>query len=79
MKRVGMGWRSSWKNIIVTFPRSPMASHCRPWAKLEGAKEVLEGQAVRSDQHSFGGRAEKPSVLGLGWSFFPLPMSLMWN
>lgn len=78
MKRVGMGWRSNWKNIIVTFPRSPMVSHCRPWAKLEGAKEELEGQ----DQHSFVGRAEKagqeqPSALGLGWSFLPLPM--LWN
>lgn len=29
-----------------------------PWAKVEEAKE-LEGQAVRSDHHSFGGRAEK--------------------
>lgn len=55
-----------------------MVSHCRPWAKLEGAKEELEGQ----DQHSFVGRAEKagqeqPSALGLGWSFLPLPM--LWN
>lgn len=28
------------------------------WAKLEEAKE-LGGQAVRSDHHSFGGRAER--------------------
>lgn len=50
-------------------------------SKVEEAKE-LEGQAVMSEHHSFGGRVEgagqgRTSALGLRWSFLPLPMS--WN
>jgi hypothetical protein len=47
----------------VTSPGAPWPATAGafvlpPWARLEEAKK-LEGQAVRSDHQSFGGRAEK--------------------